>query len=446
MGVWFLTSMEERLYKKGLYMFSASSLPFTLWYQYVSAWLCVAAGTGAMLFSVSCSVEKHMAEKTREVIREMDSLPSWDRLPRKEISWDQAWNIVMAQNLDLKRSEQSVKSAKRAVTAVFTQFIPGVNLDWMLTKELSELANVSGDDMEYNTNILFNMPSLTKIPFDYYSAKASEYTARKSVEMKKRELLSKLYRQVTLYQNALSNYRNQLKELPYDDDGTQRRKIEEGWEKSFSEISQGFAGLLGNMEAQWTVNPATMPRINWNSYKKAAKGLDVLMVTMVALELEASRLQVLNAKMNFFPSVDINFYSPSLFTRTGGTYEGFFAGGGDMQVNMSLREELDTRLTNWFQYKSAKENHEMMQKKVRMDLQLRRIKISALMESRRRFEVWKNVILKEIDFKKSRLSVSGEEYLEQREELRKMYADLDSETTKNADVEAALIMEYGWLR
>lgn len=46
-----------------------------------------------------------------------------------------------------------------------------------------------------------------------------------------------------------------------------------------------------------------------------------------------------------------------------------------MQVNMSLREELDTRLTSWFQYKTAKENHDLMQKKVLMDLQQRRIKV-----------------------------------------------------------------------
>ena len=52
-----------------------------------------------------------------------------------------------------------------------------------------------------------------------------------------------------------------------------------------------------------------------------------------------------------------------------------------MQVNMSLREELDTRLTSWFQYKTAKENHDLMQKKVLMDLQQRRIKVAALMES-----------------------------------------------------------------
>lgn len=30
--------------------------------------------------------------------------------------------------------------------------------------------------------------------------------------------------------------------------------------------------------------------------------------------------------------------------------------------------------------------------------------------------------------------------------IRKMYADLDNEASKNAEVEAALIMEYGWLK
>ena len=327
-----------------------------------------------------------------------------------------------------------------------TQIIPGVNLDWMLTKELSELSRVTAQDVEYNTNILFNMPSLTQIPFDYYSAKSAVYTAQKTLEMKKRELVSRLYRQVISYQNARISYRNRLNSLPYDDDGVQKKIAEQELEKSLDDISEGFATLMGNMEARWLVKPETMPRLDWGKYKSAARHLDLLVVTMVAMELEASRLQVLNAKMKFFPSVDINFYSPTLFSSTGGTYQGFFAGGGDMQVNMSLREELDTRLTSWFQYKTAKENHDLMQKKVLMDLQQRRIKVAALMESRRRFEVWKRVILKEIEFKKSQMAFSGKEYLDQRKDIKTMYENLDSETAKNAEVEAALIMEYGWLK
>nr|WP_302600487.1 hypothetical protein [uncultured Akkermansia sp.] len=391
-------------------------------------------------------MDKHMERKAGELMNRMAAIPDWNRLPRKEISWDQAMACMMEGNLDLKRSEQSLRTTERAVVNVFTQIIPGVNLDWMLTKELSELSRVTAQDVEYNTNILFNMPSLTQIPFDYYSAKSAVYTAQKTLEMKKRELVSRLYRQVISYQNARISYRNRLNSLPYDDDGVQKKIAEQELEKSLDDISEGFATLMGNMEARWLVKPETMPRLDWGKYKSAARHLDLLVVTMVAMELEASRLQVLNAKMKFFPSVDINFYSPTLFSSTGGTYQGFFAGGGDMQVNMSLREELDTRLTSWFQYKTAKENHDLMQKKVLMDLQQRRIKVAALMESRRRFEVWKRVILKEIEFKKSQMAFSGKEYLDQRKDIKTMYENLDSETAKNAEVEAALIMEYGWLK
>lgn len=387
-----------------------------------------------------------MERKTGELIKKMDTVPEWSQLPRQEISWNQAVALMMERNIDLKKSEQSLKTTKRAVVNVFTQIIPGVNLDWMLTKELSDLSKVTADDVEYNTNILFNMPSITQIPFDYYSAKAAVYTAEKTLEMKKRELISRLYQQTISYRNAQISYNNQLKSLPYDDDGVQRKKLDKEWKKSLDEISQGFATLLGSMEARWLIKPETMPRLDWEKYKAASKKLDLLVVTMAAMELEASRLQVLNARMNFFPSVDINFYSPSLFSSTGGTYGGFFAGAGDMQVNMSLREELDTRLTSWFQYKSAKESHDLMQRSVVMDLQKRRIKIATLLESRRRYELWRGVLLKEIAFKESRLSASGDEYLEQMKDIRKMYTDLDNEAAKNAEVEAALIMEYGWLK
>ena len=142
----------------------------------------------ALAFS-SCSVDRHMAEKTAEMMKQIDVTPMWSQLPVREVRWREAFDMMMAHNLDLKRGELSLRQAERNVTNVFTKMIPGVNLDWMLTKELSDLTRVTGDDLEYNTNILFNMPSLTQIPFDYYTAKAAEYTAKKTLEMKKRELL-----------------------------------------------------------------------------------------------------------------------------------------------------------------------------------------------------------------------------------------------------------------
>ena len=70
---------------------------------------------------------------------------------------DTAMAVIMEGNLDLKRSEQALRATERSVISVYTQVIPGVNLAWMLTKELSELTRVTAQDVEYNTNILFNI-------------------------------------------------------------------------------------------------------------------------------------------------------------------------------------------------------------------------------------------------------------------------------------------------
>ena len=124
----------------------------------------------------------------------MDAVPDWRQLPRKEISWHQALAMMMERNIDIEKIGAVPQDDENVpFVNVFTQIIPGVNLDWMLTKELSDLAKVTASDVEYNTNILFNMPSLTQIPFDYYSAKAAVYTAEKTLEMKKRELVARLY-------------------------------------------------------------------------------------------------------------------------------------------------------------------------------------------------------------------------------------------------------------
>ncbi len=411
-----------------------------------TAWLMLMLCGGACGVWSSCTVEGHMKEKTAELLVKMQKVPHWDKLPQKTVTWDEAVKLMMAGNFDLKNSERALRTAERSVTDVFTKFIPGVNLDWLMTKELSELTNVGGDDLEYHTNILFSKPSLTQNPYDYNTAKASVYTAQKTLEMKKRELISRLYRQVMTYRNAKVNYANQLKTLPIDADESRKLKMAEEHRRTVDKISQEFAALFGNMHARWLVEPDSMPRLDWGKYKAASKNLDLLVVTMVAMELEASRLQVLDAKTKFFPSVEINFYSPSLFTSTGGTYGGFFAGAGDMKVNMSLTEELDTRLTSWFQYRNAKESHEIMKRQVIIELQQRRIKVAELMESRQEFEAWRKYALNKIKFEEERVPTNADEYLEQRRSLEKIYSELDAEGIKNTDVEAALIMEYGWLK
>lgn len=427
-----------------LLLYPAGTVPLPM--TAVRQWLSVSFLCLLFLLSASCSVNRHMEEKTREMMKQIDAEPYWEQLPERTISWNAAIKMMMDNNLELKESQLNLQQAEWSVNRVFTQIIPGVNLDLMMTRDISGLSSMSARDVEYHTNILFNMPSLTQVPFDYYSAKASVYASRNMLEMKKRELVSQLYRQVLLYDNALRSRQNSLDSIPFDDDGTQRAKVDREWEKTRKDISKAFISLFGDMNARWFVEPSTVPRISWAAYRKASRKLDFLVVSIMAMELEASRLSVLNVKMRFFPSMDINFYSPSLFSGSGGTYSGFFAGAGDMQVNMSLREQLDTRLDVWNQYRNARENHKILEKKMRMRLVERREKVEALIKSRDEFESWQSYYRKKAAFLKKRLALSGEEYLQQRKDLQAIYHDLDAEAAKNAEVEAALIMEYGWLK
>lgn len=73
------------------------------------------------------------------------------------------------------------------------------------------------------------------------------------------------------YRNAQISYNNQLSSLPYDDDGVQKKKLDLERERDLNEISQGFAVLLGNMDARWLVNPETMPRLDWGRYRAASR-------------------------------------------------------------------------------------------------------------------------------------------------------------------------------
>ena len=77
--------------------------------------------------------------------------------------------------------------------------------------------------------------------------------------------------------------------------------IQDDWEKRVSEISQGFAVLMGNMDAQWLVRPETMPRVDWRKYKSASRHLDLLVVTMVAMGIGSFQVAGFKCQDEVFP-------------------------------------------------------------------------------------------------------------------------------------------------
>lgn len=392
----------------------------------------------------SCSIEKHMDEKTNELVEKLEKIPQWENLQEEVITWDEAVRVSLSKNLELRRAQLAIDNADRSVKRIFLDMIPGVNLDMMITKDLEGLQDLSSSDVEYRTNILFNFPSLTRVPIDYYTAKASVYRAKKTLELKQREIVSKLYRGAREYVAAYDAYKLQKESVLYNDE-TEIRKIETDWLDKRKQLSSQIALVMGDVSKVWIIDPRTIPVVNWNRYKTASKKLDILVLTMLAMEIEASRLNMLGIKMQYFPELNINFYSPSLFSSTAGTYSGIYASSGDVRVNMALSWRLDTQLRIWYQLKSAKESHQFLIEDVNMRMIDRREKIKSLIKSREEFESWKNYMRKRSAFLLSRAPVSVEDYKKTRTETFDMIKEVQTQEAKNTEVEAALILEYGFL-
>ena len=66
--------------------------------------------------------------------------------------------------------------------------------------------------------------------------------------------------------------------------------------------------------------------------------------------------------LRYLPTLNLNLYSPSLFSSSGGTYSGTFLDMDDTKLNMSLSYSFDTQLRTWNNYRDSKDEYEQKQR------------------------------------------------------------------------------------
>lgn len=395
----------------------------------------------------SCSIEKRVQDRVDIISADLEKQPDVEQLQVRTVSWNEAVAYALKNNLEIGRGQLSIDDAERRVRRVFMDFIPGVNLDALLTKDIGDLGSVSTDDVGFHTNILFNVPSLTQVPITYYSAKASLFRANKAMEMKKRELVAKLYKNAWNWKLARAQYELSKEEAEIREKSSGAvSTVDLDWKERSRSLSTELISLMGSSQYNWRIDEKTLPNLSWDRYKAQSGKLDNLVLSLMAMEIEASRLNILGIKMRYFPELNVNFYSPSLFTSTGGTYGGVFADSGDMYVNMSLSWQLDTKLSVWDNLKSAKAAHAILEKEVRNRALERKDKIKKLMKSREDFEDWVAYIRKRSAYLDNSQPLTIDEYKSNQQEIRQMTKELYSNQEKGVDTESALIMEYGLLK
>lgn len=396
------------------------------------------------LLMPACSLNQRIDRVSADIERLYSQTRLWEQLPQRTISWQQAIAMMRRQNPQLLAAQARIEHEQREELSVYTDMIPGVSYYSYFNKSLQGLTqSLSSNDVQTTINVNFYLPTLTRLPYEVYSAKASAYAAIKAKEGKEQELISKLYTAVRmrdlhrrrLAHDKKSNAAAAGESLPVAPNVGAENNDLEYWKQ--------ISTLLGDTTARWNILPSSMPTFRWSHYSKKLQRLSELMVCQHALKLEQARLAQYGVAMDYLPTINTSMYSPSLFSSSGGTYSGTFLDMNDTTLNLSLSYTLDTKLDNWYTYKDNKARYEQVSRDVVRSLLEHKQKMALLRRSMNEYFTWRSYMQKRMDFIKNSPSDNPTDFLERAQELHRMQSELLSQEEKVIESEAALVLEYG---
>lgn len=390
----------------------------------------------------SCSLDQRLDSVAENIHKQFADAKSWDQLPLRVISWEQAVAMMLRCNTSIKDADSSIEEAERESLSVYTDMIPGVSYYGYFTKSIKQLSNnISANDISTNINVTFSIPTLTQVPYRVYAAKARTFAAIKAKEGKERELISQLYsavrgRELELASRTLEGTNPDLteqnillaKQANVTADGTH-------WQK--------MSSLLGDYTARWQILPSSAPRINWGTYAKRMNKLDDLVVCMYALRLEQARMAQYQVALQYLPTINTSLYSPSLFSSSGGTYQGTFLSGEDTKLNLSLSYALDTKLSTWNSYKRNKDQYEKVKAEVAAGIIEHKNKLATLRSSVQEYNNWKSYMEKRIDYLQNQPVTTADELIARDRAIFEMKKELINQAKTAVESEAAVVLEYG---
>lgn len=392
-----------------------------------------------------CSLQQRLDSTAAKVHKRFEDAKAWESLPVRTISWEQAVAMMNRNNAELINARNDIEQKERDELSIYTNMIPGLSYYGYFTKTIEDLSGqFSAKDVNSNVNVTFSLPTLTQVPYRVYANKAQTYGAVKAYEGKQRECISKLYhecrtRSVRLRMRALED---EQKDTPEEDRmlAARDRATDDAqhWLK--------MAALLGDYSARWQILPQSLPSVQWSRYESRMGRLDDLVVCQYVLRLEQARMSQYGIALRYLPTINTSLYSPSLFSSSGGTYQGSFLSGEDTRLNLSLSYSLDTHMDNWYSYKRSKDNYEKVCREVAVGVTDHKNKLQTLRSSVKEYFNWRSYMHKRIEYLENQPVDSADALIQRSKTLYEMRRELLNQELQSVESEAAVILEYGLLK
>ena len=301
----------------------------------------------------------------------------------KSVGWDLALKMMLENNLELQRAEDSLERAKESKAQIYWDLVPTLRFSANLSKALSEVGEVDSEDLRFSVFSTINFPGLINLYSRKYTALLTEIKAGWDLELKTRQLTIRLRELFLEYQafetRKLNVEKTQLwnakdNKKPADLLLTTPEEIlveQQAFNIRISEnrLSQSISKILGNFDFSWELNASEIPSLDYVNNPldlNDTKQLGVLLRQKQAADLEALRLTEFSTKIRYFPDLNLGVSSPPLYSSGNGREFGFSA--DDLIFRASSGFSLDTSLRVTRQLKNVRRQIEFQNRFMREEI------------------------------------------------------------------------------
>jgi hypothetical protein len=314
-----------------------------------------------LLLLASCrSVQDNLDLQVRKVESVYDqSLAEYGNKESKELNWDTALDLMLKNNLELKRARDSLDRAIENRKQIYWDLVPSLGLSANLSKSLTDLGDLSSRDIRFNVFSTINLPGMISFYSRRYASLLGVIVAEWNLKLKGRELIIRLRelfleyadfemrkRVVAKGQLWKSSKPQKLSEL-IDSTPEEILLEQQAFNLRISEnqLSLSLAKILGSYDFKWELVQQGVPELPY-----AEKPLDlrqkdkvgVLLRQKQAANLESLRLRGVTAKLSYFPDLNLGLSSPSLYRVSNKTATGFSV--DELIVRVGSSVSFDTNL------------------------------------------------------------------------------------------------------
>jgi hypothetical protein len=301
----------------------------------------------------------------------------------RNVGWELALKMMLDNNLELQRAEDSLERAKESKAQIYWDLVPTLRFSANLSRALSEVGEVDSEDIRFSVFSTINFPGLINLYSRKYTALLGEIKAGWDLELKTRQLTIRLRelfleykafetRKLNVEKTQLWNAKENKKPADLLVSTPEEILVEQqafNIRISENRLSQSISKILGNFDFSWELNASEIPSLDYVNNPldlNDTKRLGVLLRQKQAADLEALRLTEFSTKLRYFPDLNLGVSSPPLY-RVGNGYESTFS-ADDLIVRASSGFSLDTSLRVTRQLKNVRRQIEFQNRFMREEI------------------------------------------------------------------------------